>query len=116
MACRTPDDKPGLQAERTLLSWERSALGFLVGGALVLLRQHGPLGPGRAVLALTATALALLVLGLGRRRSTQIKAARVVDGRSVMPAPWVEVYWIGFATVVFALAIVAALVFSAALG
>lgn len=41
----------GLQAERTALSWERSALGFLVGGTLVLLRPHGPLQAGRIALA-----------------------------------------------------------------
>ena len=62
-------DKPGLPAERTLLSWERSSFGFLVGGALVLLRQHGPLGPGRILLAFTAALLGLLVLALGYRRA-----------------------------------------------
>lgn len=115
MPRRIAGDKPGLQAERTLLSWERSAFGFLVGGALVLLRHHGPLGPGRVALALTATVFALLVLGLGRRRSGQITSAPIVDGRIVMPVPSLEVYWIGGATVIFASAIVAALTVSALL-
>lgn len=105
--------KPGLPAERTLLSWERSAFGFLVGGALVLLRQHGPLGPGRTVLALTATLLALLVLGLGYRRSRHIRASQVVAGRVSIPAPRAEVLLIGGATVGFAVAIVVALLYSA---
>ncbi|WP_370329202.1 DUF202 domain-containing protein [Mycolicibacterium hippocampi] len=108
--------KPGLPAERTLLSWERSAFGFLIGGALVMLRQHGPLGPGRTALALTATLLALLVLGIGYRRSRQISASPVVAGRVVMLAPRSEVLLIGGATVGFAAAIVAALLYSAALG
>lgn len=115
MARREPW-KPGLPAERTLLSWERSALGFLIGGALVVLREHGPLGPGRAVLALTATLIALLVLGAGYRRSRQIKASPVIAGRVVMLAPRGEVLLIGGATVGFATAIVAALLYSAALG
>ena len=110
---RRPPGKPGLQAERTVLSWERSAFGFLVGGVLVLLRQHGPLGPGRVVLALVATVLALLVLGLGHRRSVQKNAAPVVEGRVIIPPPPREVLWIGAATVGFATAIVAVLVVSA---
>lgn len=113
---RSEPRKPGLPAERTLLSWERSAFGFLVGGALVLLRQHGPLGPGRTALALTATLLALLVLGLGHRRSHQIRDSPVVAGRIVMPAPRAEILLIGGATVAFATAIVAALLYSMALG
>jgi putative membrane protein len=112
MPGRAPS-KPGLQSERTLLSWERSALGFLVGGALVLLRQHGPLGPGRTVLALTAALLALVVLGLGYRRSRQITASPVIAGRLVLVAPRAEVLVLGGATVSFSTAIVVALLLSA---
>ncbi len=112
MAGQTPR-QPGLPAERTLLSWERSAFGFLVGGALVLLRQHGPLGPGRISLAITAALLVLLVLGLGYRRSQQIKASPVIAGRVVMLAPCAEVLLIGGATVGFSMAIVVVLLFSA---
>ncbi|MCH9667957.1 MAG: DUF202 domain-containing protein [Actinomycetia bacterium] len=101
--------KPGLPAERTLLSWERSAFGFLVGGALVLLRQHGPLGPGRTALALAAALLALFVLGLGYRRSRQIRTSPVIENRVVMQAPQAEVVLIGVATAGFATAIVVAL-------
>lgn len=112
MAAREPG-KPGLPAERTLLSWERSAFGFLVGGALVLLRQHGPLGPGRTALALIAAVLALLVLGLGYRRSRHIKASPVIGGRIVMFPPRAEVLLIGGATVSFSAAILVALLFYA---
>lgn len=104
--------RPGLPAERTLLSWERSAFGFLVGGALVLLRQHGPLGPGRTLLTLTAALLALLVLGLAYRRSHQIKASPLIAGRIVVRSPRAEVLLIGCATVVFSIAIVVALLLS----
>lgn len=108
--------KPGLPSERTLLSWERSAFGFLVGGALVLLHAHGPLAPGRIALATGAALLAMLVLGLGYRRSRQIRRSPVVAGRVVMPAPGIEVLLLGGATVSFATAIVVALLLSVALG
>ncbi|MCF6391064.1 DUF202 domain-containing protein [Mycobacterium sp. MBM] len=115
MARREPW-KPGLPAERTLLSWERSAFGFLVGGALVMLRQHGPLGPGRIVLALTATLLALLVLALGYRRAHRIRTSALVAGRIVIPPAGSSILLIGGATVAFAAAIVGALMYSAAFG
>lgn len=71
-----------------------------------MLRQHGPLGPGRILLALTAALLALLVLGLGYRRSQQITAGA---GRDSMPAPRLEVLLLGGATVAFATAVVVVL-------
>ena len=108
MPAREPS-KPGLPSERTLLSWERSAFGFLVGGALVLLRQHGPLGPGRTALAIGAALLALLVLGLGYRRSRDIKASPTISGRVVMYPARAEVLVIGGATVSFSIAILVAL-------
>lgn len=86
-------------------------MGFLVGGALVLLRQHGPLGPGRAVLSVTAVLIAMLVLALGYRRSRQIRAATVVE--AVVRAPRAEVLLIGAATVAFATAVVGALLSAA---
>ncbi|PQD97888.1 hypothetical protein CYL16_24995 [Mycobacterium sp. EPG1] len=104
--------KPGLPAERTLLSWERSAFGFLVGGALILLRQHGPLGPERGWLAITAALLALLVLVLGYRRSHQIRAGTGADDRMVLAEPQTEIVLIGAATVVFALAVSGVLLFA----
>src|SRR5258708_22983708 len=56
--------RPSLQAERTELSWERTAIGFLVSGAIPLLRPGGPLAVGRTSLAITAVLLALLVVWL----------------------------------------------------
>lgn len=105
--------KPGLPAERTLLSWERAAFGFLVGGALVLLRQHGPLGPGRTALALTAALLGLLVLALGYRRSRRIRDSADAAGRIVMLPPRTEVLLIGGATIGFAVALVVVLLTTA---
>lgn len=102
-------DKPGLQAERTLLSWERSAFGFLVGGALLLLRPHGPLGYGRSGLAIIAGLLALLALWLGYRRSRRV---HLDEGATTLDAPRLEIVVLGYSTAGFALLIVTALLFA----
>ncbi|HEX3545275.1 MAG TPA: DUF202 domain-containing protein [Mycobacterium sp.] len=85
----------GLQAERTQLSWERTAIGFLAGGAIPLLRQGGPLAFGRTSLAILAILLALLVIWLGYVRAK----------RMPLP-PKAEIYLIGGATAGFAVVIV----------
>ncbi|MCV7433422.1 DUF202 domain-containing protein [Mycolicibacterium bacteremicum] len=108
--------QPGLQAERTLLSWERSALGFLVGGVLLMIRQHGPFGPGRAVLALIAAGLALSVLAVGHRRAQVIRRGHAVPEPAHLPAAHAEVVWIGTATAVFAVVIVGVLIASTLFG
>ncbi|MGO4446768.1 DUF202 domain-containing protein [Mycobacterium sp. 2YAF39] len=87
-------EKPGLQAERTQLSWERSAFSFLVAGALPLLGR-GPLSEGRMVLPVVGAVLAMLVVWLGRRRA-----------RRITSEPGVEVALIGWATAGFAVLIV----------
>lgn len=100
--------KPGLQAERTLLSWERSSLGLLVGGALVLIRHHGPPIAGRTVLAAVAGLLALMVLGLGYRRARRIRD----DTATTVEVPSLEVLVLGYGTAAFGLAMAAALALS----
>lgn len=98
-----PPRRPGLQAERTQLSWERSALGFLIGGTIPLLKEGGPLEVARGVLAVVAVVLALLVVVLGRVR------ARQTYGRSVVAPPRTEVLVLGCAVAGFAAAIVVTL-------
>lgn len=98
-----PRDLPGLQPERTYLAWERSALGFLASGALLLLRNRGPLPLARALLAGAALVLALLVAGLGLRRARRTRALTLRKGREVLPDAGLEVLVTGFATGVFAL-------------
>ena len=87
-------EKPGLQAERTQLSWERSAFSFLVAGALPLFGQ-GPLDAGQTVLPVVGAALAMLAVWLGRRRARRITAE-----------PRTEVVLLGWATAGFAALIV----------
>src|ERR1044072_9066785 len=86
----TRPEKPGLQAERTQLAWERSAFSFLIVGALSLFGR-GPFDAGRTLLPVVGAALAILVVWLGRRRAR----------RSTL-APKVEVLLLGCATAGFA--------------
>ena len=88
-------DRPGLQAERTQLSWERTAIGFLAGGAIPLFREGGPLAFGRTSLAILAVLLALLVVWLGYVRAKRLRKP-----------PKAEIYLIGWATTGFATIIV----------
>ena len=102
---RQTQGKPGLQAERTQLSWERSAISFLASGAILLLRQSGPLTVGRTLLAVTAVLLAFLVLRLGRQRGQRIRAIRLIAGKNIVSNARTEVLLIGWATAGFATAI-----------
>ncbi|PXX11085.1 DUF202 domain-containing protein [Mycolicibacterium moriokaense] len=85
-----PPERPGLQAERTQLSWERNAFAFLGVGALPLL-GHGPLTAERTVLVVVGALLALLAVWLGQRRAKRITVA-----------PMIEVHLLGWATAGFA--------------
>jgi uncharacterized membrane protein YidH (DUF202 family) len=102
---RKPAEKPGLQLERTALSWERSALGLLAAGAILLFRQSGPVAVGRVLLAAAAVLLAVLVLGLGRRRR-RTAVIRVVGGRNAVSDARTEVPLFGWAVAGFAAATV----------
>jgi putative membrane protein len=102
---RQTQGKPGLQPERTQLSWERSAIGFLASGAIPLLRQSGALTVGRILLAVTAALLALLVLRPGRRRGQRMRALRLIAGKNSVSHAGTEVLLIGWATAGLATAI-----------
>lgn len=88
---------PGLQAERTLLAWERTALGLLANGALLMLR--GTEGAGLAILLPAGGALALAVLaavvGLWRRRRIAHSLLDGSDHPETVPAPATEVLLLG---------------------
>src|SRR5262249_39732218 len=92
-------ERPGLQAERTQLAWERTAIGFLAAGAIPLLREGGPLAFARTSMAIIAILLALLVIRLSWVRARRMR----------LP-PRMEIYLIGWATAVFATIIVVFLV------
>lgn len=85
-----PPEKPGLQAERTQLSWERTAFGFLAVGAIPLL-GHGSYTAERSVLVVVGALLALLAVWFGHRRASRIGVT-----------PSTEVLLLGWATAGFA--------------
>jgi putative membrane protein len=87
---------PGLQAERTQLSWERTAIGFLAIGAIVLFRHDGPLAAGRTIVAVATLLIALTVFGIARTRTRRARdCART------------EVLLVGLSTVALAIVVVA---------
>lgn len=95
---RQGDELPGLQPERTGLSWERSTIGLIASGSVLLLRQGEPVTPGRAALAVVPLFLALQVLWFGRRRGREIKtpiAGSVPDAQA-------EVLLLGWSVAAFA--------------
>lgn len=91
---RSTADRPGLQAERTELAWERSALGLVAAAALLLFRD---VGPTIGLLALVATeiGLALLTMRYGRRRGRRIRGLCThPDGRTTVPDAGTELFGI----------------------
>ena len=101
-----PSSTPGLQAERTELAWERSAIGFLAIGAIVLFRHSGPLAEGRTALAVLSLGLALVVFRVGQTRGRQVTGSQVVRPANT------AVLVIGTATAGLAIAIIAAVAVS----
>ncbi len=100
--------KPGLQIERTHLAWERTAIGFLAIGAIVLFNSGGPLREGRTILALLAIAPGLITFGISRMRGrTAVRPDQF--GRSVIPAPVISVWLIGWSAAFLAAALLLAL-------
>jgi uncharacterized membrane protein YidH (DUF202 family) len=75
-------ETPGLQHERTALAWDRTGLGFLVFGALLLRSGRPPFHPIRHLPGVAAIALGvgLLAWAASRYRS------QMADGRTT-PAP-----------------------------
>ncbi len=96
-------DRPGLQAERTGLAWERTSLALLVNGALLVLHHLRGTGPAGLPLAGAGLVVALLCVVLGARRARRIRSGApvAVARRSLL--------LVGTAVVAFGLAVVVVL-------
>ena len=102
------DIDPGLQPERTALSWRRTALASLVVAALML-RQAAYMGSEAAALAPLVGVVVLLVLALASyRRGHSLSQGRVdpsntIARRRVMAATSVAVVVSALATALITL-------------
>jgi putative membrane protein len=96
--------KPGLQTQRTRLSWERTAVSFVAVAGVLMLHRDDPLSWDRPMLAALTTTMGLLVLGIGRARG-RLPMRTNAAGHSVLRDPQRAVHLIGWATTVLAAAI-----------
>lgn len=103
-AAEPANPKPGLQTQRTRLSWERTAISFVAVAGVLMLRRDDPLGWDRPALAALTTTMGLLVLWIGRSRG-RLPMHTDAAGLSVIRDPRRAVQLIGWATTVLAAAV-----------
>lgn len=102
MVRRSRSDLPGLQAERTTLAWERTALALLANAVLLLLRHLRDMGWPAVPVSAAGIVLAVACAVLGRRRGRRI--------RSGVPVAQSMIMITGISMVIFCLAVTAVLV------
>lgn len=64
---------PGLQTERTVLAWDRTAFGLLTNGALLLVHHLRETGTAAVAPAGWALLVMVAVAVIGRRRARQLR-------------------------------------------
>lgn len=90
-------EKPGLQLQRTQLSWERSAVGLLAVAGTLLVHRNETLTWDRTVLAAVAVSLAVLVIWTSRRRGHS-RPHTDTAGRTTLPEFGWQIQLIGWST------------------
>lgn len=106
MSTRDIGDRPGLQAERTDLSWVRTSTAMLANGGLLLLR-HDLSAPNGLQLLSGAIALFLAILALG----VAAQRRRVLMTRP-LPEPVAApraVFWLAMGTMLLGVSTLVAL-------
>ncbi|MFP5372096.1 MAG: DUF202 domain-containing protein [Actinomycetes bacterium] len=101
---RAIPDRPGVPAERTELTWERSGLGMLAAAGLLLFRHVEPLTPSRAVLVALYLVLATATVQIGRRRGRQVRGIHACRSGAPVPAAPAAVALLAGATLLIATA------------
>jgi uncharacterized membrane protein YidH (DUF202 family) len=76
----------GLQVERTVLAWDRTALAVLVNAALLLVRNVHGTDAAALVPAVVALVVAIAVAVLGRRRARQLGGGHAQNRAADRPA------------------------------
>ena len=99
-----PQPKPGLQAERTELAWERTSIGYLAIAAVLLFRHDGPLAQGRTSLAIVSLLLAVATLAIGQSRAGGFVQGSAAS-RPVAASAAIAVRFVGVSTACLALLI-----------
>ena len=97
-------DLPGLQAERTTLAWERTALALLANGVLLLLQHVRDTGWSALPVSAAGIVLAVACVVLGTRRGRRIRSGGTV------PVARAGIVVTGISMVIFCLAVTAILV------
>ncbi|NMH97600.1 DUF202 domain-containing protein [Pseudonocardia acidicola] len=103
-SARRLGDRPGLQAERTVLAWDRTALGFLANGALLLVRNIHTAQYQRWLPAVAAFGLGVACFTLARlrqRRLTRTPPERIGPARGPLTTITVFICLLAVLVIVF---------------
>ena len=93
---------PGLQIERTLLAWQRTALALAVGSAVAIRVFAVVIGPSGLVIGIAGLVLAAVAYAIAWRRYRRAHLALTAEAR--LPDVGPDIAIVGAATLLLALA------------